>query len=130
MYNHPVELVDLFPTLASLGNLSTPPAAYKLDGDNLVPGIISGGAVKRSNAAFGQITRCSNCTESYIEEKGSYRNGCKADSADAGKYVIRSAPFCFVLFHFVSLRFISLYLFVRVDSCFCGAPYAIAHREV
>ena len=88
VYRHPVELVDLFPTLASLGNLSAPPDEFKLDGDNLMPGMISGQAVKRTNAAFGQITRCSNCTESYIEEPTSYRGGCVADAADAKQYFV------------------------------------------
>jgi hypothetical protein len=87
VYNHVVELVDLFPTLVSLANLRAPPTDYGLEGDDLVPGIISGGDSKRVQAAFSQITRCMNCDAAYAIVADE-RAGCDADGADAGKFYV------------------------------------------
>eukprot|EP00005_Dracoamoeba_jomungandri_P000435 CAMPEP_0174251456 /NCGR_PEP_ID=MMETSP0439-20130205/1270_1 /TAXON_ID=0 /ORGANISM="Stereomyxa ramosa, Strain Chinc5" /LENGTH=492 /DNA_ID=CAMNT_0015331779 /DNA_START=35 /DNA_END=1513 /DNA_ORIENTATION=+ len=61
VYHYPVELVDMYPTTASLAGLPPPP--FNLSGTDLSKGILTGEKVKE--AAYGQITRCLNCTKSY-----------------------------------------------------------------
>lgn len=87
MYEHVVELVDLFPTMVSLANLPPPPEAYGLEGDNLVPGLISGRVAKRVDAAFSQITRCKDCKEAYAVVADE-RAGCDADAADMPNFYV------------------------------------------
>jgi hypothetical protein len=91
VYPHMVELVDLFPTVAALAGLAPPPGTWQLDGDNLVPGMLTGGVVKRVNAAFGQITRCMNCTVSYTTNADTYQAGCAEDGVDAGRWYVPCA---------------------------------------
>ena len=79
VYYEPVELVDLYPTLASLAGLPPPPAAWALPGADLSPAF-SGGAVAK-DAAFSQITRCFDCAAAYANESAQ----CAYDAAaDAG----------------------------------------------
>lgn len=91
IYPHQVELVDLFPTLAGVAGLRPPPSQWALDGDDLTMGMISGQVSKEVNAAFGQITRCMNCTQSYGTDTSSYQGGCTADSQDVGKFFVPCA---------------------------------------
>ena len=43
----------------------------------------TGDAVKPLNAAFGQITRCTNCTLAYSGDTTTYQQGCEVDAEDA-----------------------------------------------
>ena len=90
MYWPPVELVDLFPTLVGLAGLAAPPEAWHLPGTDLSPVLRSGRAVKPVNAAFGQITRCRNCTEAY-SDAGLLIRGCSDDAADAAHFYVACA---------------------------------------
>ena len=47
IYNHPVELLDLFPTLATLAGLPPPPVAWQLPGTDLTRGMVNGGKKTR-----------------------------------------------------------------------------------
>lgn len=58
MYNHPVELIDLYPTLVSLAGLPLPSSKFNLPGSDLSSGMTTGSVVKPVNAAFSEITRC------------------------------------------------------------------------
>ena len=62
VYPHTIELLDLFPTIVSLANLPPPPKSWDLPGTDLTLGMVHGGVVKPMDAAFGQITRCVNCS--------------------------------------------------------------------
>jgi iduronate 2-sulfatase len=90
LYHHPVELLDLFPTLTALAGLPLPPAEWKLPGSDLSRGMREGAAVKPLNAAYSQITRCVNCTQAYGTASAVVR-GCVADSVDAVKYLVPCA---------------------------------------
>lgn len=83
VYHHPVELIDLFPTLTSLAGLPPPPKSWKLVGSDLTVGMLTAAVVKPLDAAFSQITRCKNCTRAYPESyhTGESR-GCVADPQD------------------------------------------------
>eukprot|EP00005_Dracoamoeba_jomungandri_P012479 CAMPEP_0174275632 /NCGR_PEP_ID=MMETSP0439-20130205/59934_1 /TAXON_ID=0 /ORGANISM="Stereomyxa ramosa, Strain Chinc5" /LENGTH=498 /DNA_ID=CAMNT_0015367761 /DNA_START=46 /DNA_END=1538 /DNA_ORIENTATION=- len=61
VYHYAVELVDVYPTTASLAGLPNPP--FNLSGTDLSTGILTGEKVKE--AAYGQITRCVDCSKSY-----------------------------------------------------------------
>jgi iduronate 2-sulfatase len=63
VWREPVELVDLYPTLAALAGLPPPPAGWALAGTDLSP-VFSGGVVGK-DAAYSQISRCRNCTLAY-----------------------------------------------------------------
>eukprot|EP00041_Stephanoeca_diplocostata_P024992 m.644277 g.644277 ORF g.644277 m.644277 type:complete len:649 (+) comp22647_c0_seq16:193-2139(+) len=91
VYDHMVELIDLFPTMVALAGLPAPPTSWDLPGDNLVPGMQSGGVVKRVDAAFGEITRCRNCSEAYFRENKTYDAGCLADAVDAHNFTVPCA---------------------------------------
>ena len=90
-YGHPVELVDVYPTVVSLAGLVAPPTGFGLAGTDLVPGMLGGAAVKPVNAAFGEITRCKNCSEAYATDPQTYERGCSADSADATEFLVPCA---------------------------------------
>ena len=62
LYTHPVELLDLYPTLVGLAGLPTVPAGWNLPGTDLSIAMLTNTVVKPENAAFGQITRCYNCS--------------------------------------------------------------------
>eukprot|EP00055_Hartaetosiga_balthica_P002088 m.2733 g.2733 ORF g.2733 m.2733 type:complete len:581 (-) comp1917_c0_seq1:235-1977(-) len=64
-YSHPVELTDIFPTLVALSGLPQPPPSFRLEGIDLSAALTNSSAVLK-DAAYGQITRCHNCTESYF----------------------------------------------------------------
>lgn len=92
VYPHPVELLDLMPTLAGLASLPAPPAAWKLPGTDLTSAMMGSGsganpAIKPLNAAFSQITRCLNCTLAYTNAADSEIAGCVADAVDSSWYV-------------------------------------------
>ena len=95
----PVELVDLFPSLAALAGLPPPPAAWGLDGRDIT-GALAGGPslapaprLADAPAAFGQITRCRNCTRSYIHAAPAQLAGCALDArSDAANWTV---PCCF-----------------------------------
>eukprot|EP00039_Didymoeca_costata_P024132 m.9381 g.9381 ORF g.9381 m.9381 type:complete len:530 (-) comp4056_c0_seq2:699-2288(-) len=89
VYHHPVELLDLYPTMAGLAGLPPPDKAWGLPGTNLVPGMKNDAAVKPLNAAFGQVTRCRNCTLSYGTNE--YKDGCDADKVDAKNWTVACA---------------------------------------
>eukprot|EP01050_Picozoa_sp_SAG11_P009080 SAG11_NODE_833_length_6943_cov_4.544126_3_plen_482_part_00 len=81
-----VELLDLFPTMASLAALPPPPASWKLPGTDLTPGMLSGKVVKPLDAAYGQITRCINCSMAYSFSSG--LTACARDrTEDAAMYL-------------------------------------------
>lgn len=66
VYPHPVELVDLMPTLAALAGLPPLPPAWGLPGVDLSAALQPGGGrVPGKDAAFSQITRCFNCSLAY-----------------------------------------------------------------
>ena len=86
VYDHPVELLDLLPTMATLAGLPPPPAEWQLPGSDLSRGMIANEVVKPINAAFGQITRCVNCTMAYSFSSG--LAACTKDHvADAALYL-------------------------------------------
>ena len=91
IYPHPVELLDLMPTVAGLASLPAPPAAWKLLGTDLTPALVRSGTrgtvLKPLNAAFSQITRCLNCTLAYTSAADNEITGCVADAVDARWYV-------------------------------------------
>lgn len=60
IYDKPVELVDLYPTLASLAGIPPPSG---LAGSDLSE--VMRTRVNLNKSALGQITRCYNCTEAY-----------------------------------------------------------------
>lgn len=74
--------------MVSLAGLPPPDASWQLPGADLTPGMQTGASVK--DAAFGQITRCLNCTQSYAQS--AHVSQCSWDSrADSGY----SVPCCF-----------------------------------
>ena len=83
IYPHPVEALDLYPTVVSLAGLPPPPAEWGLSGSDLVPGMASGEVVKPVDAAYSQITRCHNCSLSYQYDPQNYQQGCRHDTVDA-----------------------------------------------
>ena len=86
VYSHVVELLDLFPTFASLAGLPPPPASWKLPGTDLTPGMLSYKVVRPLNAAYGQVTRCVNCSMAYSFSSG--LTACARDRAeDAALYL-------------------------------------------
>ena len=95
----PVELIDLFPTTAVLAGLPVPPTAWALDGRDL-SGMLRGGAaaaaaakpIDDAPAAFGQITRCRNCTRSYIHAEPAQLAGCALDARSDANWTV---PCCF-----------------------------------
>lgn len=91
VYPHPVELLDLLPTLAGLASLPAPPAEWKLKGTDLTPAFMGSSSgksvIKPLNAAFSQITRCLNCTLAYTNAADNEVTGCVADAVDASWYV-------------------------------------------
>ena len=119
VYDQPVELVDLFPTVAALAAVSAPPAEWHLPGRDLTAVLQRGvgvgegaargagrragsstrkaegteGAVatEKASAAFSQITRCSNCTLAYAGAEEYEAEGCAADGVDALKYTVPCA---------------------------------------
>ena len=80
VYPHPVELLDLFPTLATLAGVPPPPEIWRLPGTDLTTGMLSGGVVKPLDAAYGQITRCINCSMAYSFSSG--LTACAKDRAE------------------------------------------------
>ena len=91
IYDHPVELLDLFPTVSGLASLPAPPSAWRLPGTDLTPALMRsaspGTVAKPINAAYSQITRCLNCTLAYTSAAGGEITGCAADAVDASWYV-------------------------------------------
>ena len=85
LYTHPVELVDLFPTLAGAAGLDLPP--FSLPGTDLSSAMLSNIPVKPINAAFSQITRCSNCSRAYDLKNGGSTECRYARTADSAFYV-------------------------------------------
>ena len=86
VYEGPVELVDLFPTLASLAGLPAPPAAWALPGTDLSP--VFAGLPVAKDAAFSQISRCRNCSLAYANESAQ----CAWDAAaDAARFAVPCA---------------------------------------
>ena len=83
IYPHPVEALDLYPTVVSLAGLPAPPAQWGLPGTDLVAGMVTGDVVKPVDAAYSQITRCYNCNLSYWADPLTYQTGCGRDRADA-----------------------------------------------
>ncbi len=79
LYAQPVELVDLFPTLAALAGLPPPPALWALPGVDLSPALR--GAPLPKAAAFSQITRCWNCSAAYAGEDAQCQWDAAADGA-------------------------------------------------
>jgi len=77
VYEGPVELVDLYPTLAALAGLPPPPAEWALPGVDLSPALA--GQQLAKDAAFSQITRCSNCTAAYAGDNNASQ--CAWDAA-------------------------------------------------
>lgn len=89
-YSSPVELVDIYPTLASLAGLPPPPPSFALDGTDLSSALSSHlppsatTATITKDAAFSQMTRCLNCSAAYGEDAGQ----CVWDEGeDAGFFV-------------------------------------------
>jgi len=79
----PVELVDLYPTLAALAGLPPPPAAWALPGVDLSPLLRAGPPPRGApagRAAFSQITRCWNCSAAYAGDDAQ----CQWDAAEDG----------------------------------------------
>jgi hypothetical protein len=84
----PVELVDLYPTLAALAGLPSPPAAWALPGADLSPALRGSVPAARGGAAFSQITRCWNCSAAYA---GADAQCAWDDAADGGRFAVPCA---------------------------------------
>ena len=88
VYAHPVELVDLMPTLAALAGLPPLPAAWALPGVDLSRALSPGGRVSK-NASFSQITRCLNCSLAY--GGGNEAEQCVWDAAADARFTVPCA---------------------------------------
>lgn len=89
VYHYPVELVDLFPTVAAAAGLAAP--AFPLPGVNLLPALAANVSAKA--AAQSIISRCSNCSLAYRSAGDEF--GCDVDAAaDAGRWFV---PCCTTL---------------------------------
>ena len=66
----------MYPTVVALAGLPPPPKTWELPGSDLTLGMQRGNVVKPIDAAFGQITRCVNCSLAYgtaVGIRGAYR---------------------------------------------------------
>ena len=84
VYQHPVSLLDLFPTMVSLAGLPSPPASFRLNGINLVPHLADGSPAHTSGV-FSWITRCHNCSLSYSRAEPEQ---CALDAAADAAYFV------------------------------------------
>lgn len=93
VHSHPVELVDLFPTLITLANATPAAPSQKLAGHDLAPAMQSGGPAKwhAAPAAYSQITRCQNCKLAYGRDAASYLRGCANDRVDENNFTVPCA---------------------------------------
>ena len=89
IYSHPVELVDLFPTLVALARVAPIAADQHLAGIDLSHVMRSGAS--KGVPAYSQITRCSNCTMAYAHDETSYQRGCAADREDNADFTVPCA---------------------------------------
>ena len=93
VYSHPVELLDLFPTLITLANATPAAPRQKLAGLDLAPAMQGGGPARplAEAAAYSQITRCQNCTVAYGRDQTSYLRGCANDFVDKSNFTVPCA---------------------------------------
>ena len=84
-YDHPVELIDLFPTIVTLSGLPKSKYLQRLPGISLVKKLGSNTPAKRY--AYSQITRCSNCSLAY---KGTLVS-CLYDEAEDDSFTVPCA---------------------------------------
>ena len=71
--------------------LAAPPDAWGLAGTDLSHVLASGAVAKQANAAFGQITRCYNCTLAYTGSVATMITGCNNDAQDRGRFAVPCA---------------------------------------
>ena len=94
VYPHPVELLSLFPTLASLARIAAPPSTMGLQGVDLTEAMRTGRPTSAGGvaaAAYSQITRCFNCSLAYRTDDTTYQKGCDKDSVDSGRFTVPCA---------------------------------------
>jgi arylsulfatase A-like enzyme len=123
VYRHPVELLDLFPTLLNLAGLPAAPSSWKLAGTDLTRGMVSLEVVKPENAAFSQITRCYNCTRAYGDDSRSYQGGCVRDAVDAQRYTVPCAQTPPAEYDFMGMS-------VRTSEWRCVFPISVFEKHV
>ena len=91
VYGGPVELVDLMPTLMALAGLPPAPPEWALPGVDLSPFIRTGAPVAK-DAAFSQISRCTNCSLAYGNESGQCAYDAAVDAAYSVPCALAPAP--------------------------------------
>ena len=104
VYTHPMELLDLYPTLTTLAGIAPPPADQQLQGKDLTramqdgapppPGVAAAATTRTGKAvaaAYSQITRCVNCSLAYTTDRASYQRGCEVDSEDSHSFTVPCA---------------------------------------
>lgn len=92
VYPYPVELTQVYPTLAQLAGLPLPNATTAggpLAGRSVAEAIYTGAPLEADPGAFSQITRCFNCTSAYPPSTQPSGRQCTFDAAaDGGKYPV------------------------------------------
>lgn len=85
VYAHPVELLDLYPSLSALAGLPATPPSWGLPGRDWTKGLATGMPLVSNQSALSQITRCFNCTAAY---PGALSSQCRWDAAADARFAV------------------------------------------